>query len=88
MRNEIRIESSRIRSGREDKRERDQDLSSLSLFPPLLFFFLWSNRDSIFACEEIGKQGEGVFVYSEWGNDGMELNLFGIQSDNSIRVAQ
>lgn len=29
-----------------------------------------------------------MFVYSEWGNDGMELNLFGIQSDNSIRVAQ
>lgn len=87
MRNEIRIESSRIRSGREDKRKGSRSFISFSL-PPLPFFFLWSNRDSIFACEEIGKQGEGVFVYSEWGNDGMELNLFGIQSDNSIRVAQ
>lgn len=46
-----------------------EDLLSLSLFPLLpsssLPFFLWPNRDSIFAwaCDEIPKQGEGICLF-------------------------
>lgn len=85
----MRSESSRREFGAGGKiREKGIKIFHFFLSSPSPLFFLWSNRDSIFACEKIGKQGEGVFVCSEWGNDGMELNLFGIQSDNSIRVAQ
>lgn len=68
---EMRSESSRRGSGaggemRGEGWEGIEDLLSLSLFPsPSLPFFLWPNRDSIFAwaCDEIPKQGEGICLF-------------------------
>lgn len=68
---EMRSESSRRGSGaggemRGEGWEGIEDLLSPSLFPSSsLPFFLWPNRDSIFAwaCDEIPKQGEGICLF-------------------------